>query len=329
LEVTIELPQPDYDEERKRTLLSELSPALQSAGLTSVAFAAPGRATDEARLPGEGAHQSRPVERFNVSPSYFALLDVPMTAGRPFIDSDGDRGLTLINETFARRFWRGDNPIGRSFVSGDRTLEIIGVVRDARLVGLDEVPPSYFLPLTGPRGGLFPVVLLRSKQPSDAAAVAEVVERLEPRGRVTVAPMRDRVNSELAGLRLAPMAASVLGLFALGLATVGMVGAFAYAVRQRTREIGIRIALGARSADVIRSILSGNARVVAVGVAVGLLGAAAASQLLRSLLFGLSPLDPLTYAGVALLLATVAIAASYIPARIALGVDAATTLRAE
>jgi ABC-type antimicrobial peptide transport system permease subunit len=141
--------------------------------------------------------------------------------------------------------------------------------------------------------------------------------------------MRDRVNSELAGLRLAPMAASVLGLFALGLATVGMVGAFAYAVRQRTREIGIRIALGARSADVIRSILSGNARVVAVGVAVGLLGAAAASQLLRSLLFGLSPLDPLTYAGVALLLATVAIAASYIPARIALGVDAATTLRAE
>jgi ABC-type antimicrobial peptide transport system permease subunit len=176
---------------------------------------------------------------------------------------------------------------------------------------------------------LFPVVLLRSNQPSGATAIAGVVERLEPRGRVTVTPLRDRIDSELAQLGLAPMAASVLGLFALGLATVGMVGAFAYAVRQRTREIGIRIALGARSADVVRSMLSGNARVVAVGVAVGLLGAAAVSQLLRRLLFGLSPLDPLTYAGVALLLAAVAIAASYAPTRIALRVDAATTLRAE
>jgi predicted permease len=329
-EVTIELPQPDYGAERMRTLLPELAAALQSAGVTPVAFAAPGRSIDEARLPGEGRDQTRPVERFDVSPSYFALLEMPMTAGRSFMDSDRDRGLTVVNETFARRLWRGEHPIvGRSFVVGNRTLEIIGVVGDARLVGLDEVPPSYFLPLTGPRGVLFPVVLLRSNQPSGATAIAGVVERLEPRGRVTVTPLRDRIDSELAQLGLAPMAASVLGLFALGLATVGMVGAFAYAVRQRTREIGIRIALGARSADVVRSMLSGNARVVAVGVAVGLLGAAAVSQLLRRLLFGLSPLDPLTYAGVALLLAAVAIAASYAPTRIALRVDAATTLRAE
>jgi predicted permease len=328
-EVTIELPQPDYDAERRRTLLSDLSAALQSAGLTSVAFAAPGRSTDESRLPGKAADRTRPVERFDVSPSYFALLDIPMMAGRRFIDSDRDRGLAIVNDTFARRVWRGEHPIGRSFVAGNRTLEVVGVVRDARLVGLDEVLPSYFVPITGPRGVLFPVLLLRSKQPSDAAAVVGVVKRLEPRGRVTVTPMRNRFDSELAQLGLAPLAASVLGLFALGLATVGMVGAFAYAVRQRTREIGIRIAVGARSADVIRSILSGNARVVAVGVAVGLLGAAAASQLLRSLLFGLSPLDPLTYAGVALLLAAVAIVASYAPTRIALRVDAATTLRAD
>ena len=326
-EVALELP--DYDAERMRTFVAELSTALQSAGLTSVAFAAPGRATDEARLPGGGAEQTSPVERLDVSPSYFALLDMPMTAGRGLTDSDRNRALAVVNETLARRFWPGENAIGRSFVAENRTLEVIGVVRDARVLGLDPLPPSYFVPLTGPRGMLFPVLLLRSNQPSDAAAVAAVVERLEPRGRVTVTPMRNRFDFELAELALAPLAASVLGLFALGLATVGMFGAFAYAVRQRTREISIRIALGARSADVIRSVLSGNARVVALGLGVGLLGAAAVSQILRSVLFGLSPLDPLTYAGVALLLAAVAFAASYAPTRIALRVDAATTLRGE
>jgi predicted permease len=328
-EVTIGLPQPDYGAERMRTLLPELSAALRSAGLTSVAFAAPGRVTDEARLPGEDADQTRPVERFDVSPAYFALLDMRITGGRSFTDSDRDPNLAVVNETFARRLWRGDDPVGRSFVAEDRTLEVIGVVRDARLVGLGPVPPSYFVPLTGPPGVLFPVLLLRPNQPSDAAAVVAVVERLEPRGRVTATPMRDQFDVELAELALAPLAASVLGLFGLGLATVGMFGAFAYAVRQRTREIGIRIALGARSADVIRNILSGNARVVALGLGVGLLGAAAVSQLLRSLLFGLSPLDPLTYAGVALLVAAVAILASSAAIRIALRVDAATTLRAE
>ncbi|HEX5109913.1 MAG TPA: ADOP family duplicated permease [Vicinamibacterales bacterium] len=328
-EVAVELPEPDYDAERMRTFLADLSTALQSAGLTSVAFAAPGRATDEARLPGRGANQTSPVERLDVSSSYFALLDVPMTAGRSFTDRDRNPGAAVVNETFARRFWPGENAVGRSFVAENRTLEVIGVVRDARVLGLDPVPPSYFVPLTGPRGTLFPVLLLRSNQPSEAAAVTAVVERLEPRGRVTVTPMRNRFDFELAELALAPLAASVLGLFALGLATVGMFGAFAYAVRQRTREIGIRLALGARSADVVRSILSGNARVVALGLGVGLLGAAAVSQILRSLLFGLSPLDPLTYAGVALLLAAVAFVASYAPTRIALRVDAATTLRAE
>ena len=325
-EVAIQLPEPDYDAERMRSFLAELSTALRSAGVTSVAFAAPGRATDEARLPGQGDNQASPVERFDVSPSYFALLEVQMTAGRSFTDLDGNRGAAVINETFARRLWPRESAIGRSFVAGDRTLEVIGVARDARLVGREPVPASYFVPITGPRGVLFPSLLLRSNQPADAAAV---VERLEPRGLVTVSAMRERFDVELAGLTLAPLAASVLGLFALGLATVGMFGAFAYAARQRTREIGIRIALGARSADVIRSILSGHARVVVLGLGLGLIGAAAASQILRSLLFGLSTLDPLTYAGVALLLAVVALVASYTPTRIALRVDAATTLRAE
>jgi ABC-type antimicrobial peptide transport system permease subunit len=119
----------------------------------------------------------------------------------------------------------------------------------------------------------------------------------------------------------------VLGLFGLGLATVGMFGVFGYVVRQRTREIGIRIALGARSREIIRLVLTGSSRPVIAGLAVGILGSLGASQALRSALHGVSPLDPLTYGGVALLLAAAAIAASYLPARRAAHLNPAQALR--
>jgi predicted permease len=326
-EIDIRLPQPEFHAERMRLLLPELSAALQSAGLRSVAFAAPGRATDEARLPGQREDQSRPVDRLDVSPSYFEVLDIPIVAGRMFIEPDRDRGLAVVNEMLARQFWPGDNPIGRSFVAGDRVLEVVGVARDARVFGLEPVGPSYFVPLAGPRGVLFPVLLLRSNTPSDAAAVVTVVARLEPRARVTARPMRDRIDFDLAALALAPLAASLLGFFALGLATVGMFGAFAYAVRQRTREIGIRIALGAPSAAVVRSVLAGSSRALAWGLVAGVFGALAASRLLRSVLYGLSPLDPVTYGVVALILAASVLVASYVPARRAATIDPIKALR--
>jgi len=119
----------------------------------------------------------------------------------------------------------------------------------------------------------------------------------------------------------------VLGLFGLGLATVGMFGVFGYVVRQRTREIGIRIALGARSSEIIRLVLTGSSRPVIVGLIVGILGALGASQVLRSELYGVSPLDPLTYGGVALLLSAAAMAASYLPARRAARLNPTQALR--
>jgi hypothetical protein len=283
----------------------------------------------EARLPGEPEDQTRPVDRFDISPSYFDVLGIGMAAGRSLVDADRDRGLAVVNETLARHLWHGESPIGRSFVTDDRTLEVIGVARDARLVGPDPPPPIFFQLLTEPRGGLAPLVLVRSSQPSNAAVMADVIERLEPRAQVMATPMRNQFDAELAQLALAPLAASALGFVAFGLATVGMFGGFAYSMRQRTREIGIRIALGAQSADVLRSVLSGNARVVLLGLGAGVVGAVAASQLLRSMLYGLSPLDPLTHAVVALLLAAAAMMASYVPARRALRVDVATTLRTE
>jgi ABC-type antimicrobial peptide transport system permease subunit len=131
----------------------------------------------------------------------------------------------------------------------------------------------------------------------------------------------------LGELAFAPLAASAIGVFALGLATVGLLGVCSYVVRQRTREIGIRIALGAGARDVIRLVLAGSSRAAVAGLGVGVLGAAAASQLLRSSMYGLSPVDPIAYGAVLLLLVGAALCASYLPLRRAVRVDPARALR--
>jgi predicted permease len=328
-ELSVQLPQPDYDAERLRILVAELSSALASAGLTEVALAAPGRLTVEARVPGTPDDQTRAVDQFDVSPSYFSVLDIPIVTGRSFVADDPDRGLVVVNETLARLLWRGEDAVGQAFISDDRPLEVIGVVRDARLVGLDPAPPIYFQPLTGPRGALFPTLLVRRSQSARPTDLSQMIRRLEPRAEVIAAPMRNRLDFELSGLWLAPMAASVLGLFALGLATVGVSGVFAYAVRQRSREIGVCIALGARSRDIIAGVLATCVRAVLYGLGAGVLAAAGASHLLRRSLYGVSPLDPLTYAGVALVIAAAAMAASYVPARRAVNVNPVALLREE
>jgi ABC-type antimicrobial peptide transport system permease subunit len=157
--------------------------------------------------------------------------------------------------------------------------------------------------------------------------VASAVTRIEGRARVEIAPLTAKLEEQMAELVLAPLAASALGLFGLGLATVGMFGVFGYVVGQRTREIGIRIALGARSNQIVRLVLAGSSRPMIAGLAVGILGALAASQVLRSELYGISPLDPVTYGAVALLLSLAALAASYLPARRAVRLNPTQALR--
>jgi ABC-type antimicrobial peptide transport system permease subunit len=231
----------------------------------------------------------------------------------------------------ARFYWPEGDAVGRSFFGGgsNRSLEIIGVVKDAHIDKLDLIEPLFFQPMTGARGDQFPKLLFQSRQPSTSAAVTAVIQQLEQRARVDVTPLQDRVDERLAELRFAPLAASILGIFGLLLATVGMFGVFGYVVRQRTREIGVRMALGARHADIIRVVLLGNSRAVVGGLAAGILGAVGASQVLRSSLYGLSPLDPVTYGGVAILLCAAALAASFVPARRAARLDPVRALRSE
>ena len=156
-----------------------------------------------------------------------------------------------------------------------------------------------------------------------------MVARLDSRLRVQATPLSANLSRELESSRYGATLASMLGACALALATVGTFGVFAYAVRQRTREIGIRVALGAPPSAVVRLILAGQSRAVLWGLGVGLLGAVAASIILRGYLYGLSPFDPITYMGVAAALMFAGFAASYVPARRATSVDPATALHYE
>jgi predicted permease len=332
---TIELPQGAYHTARAQTLLADLTTGLEAAGVGPFGFVSTeplgfGSFMTSLRLPGEGADRARPIEIFRVSAGYFGTLGIPMTAGRGFVEADAGRNVAIVNESAARRYWPGDNPVGRTLFEGGRSVEVIGVVKDAHVDTPDEIAPLIFEPLdnaTDPRGERLAKLVFDSRRASSITAVTAIVNRLEPRARVTVTPLGERVDEWLAELSMAPLAASALGLFGLGLATVGMFGVFAYVVRQRTREIGIRIALGATRGQVMRLVLTGSSRAVIAGLAAGTLGAIGASQVLREWLYGLSPLDPLTYGGVAALLAASAMAASYVPARRAARLDPAQALR--
>ena len=331
---TIDLSAAAYDDQRARAFLDDLTSGLREAGVESFGFMMTeplaGRfALSGFRKPGEAAGQARGIDFMSVSPGLLPALGIPMIAGRGFEAADVQReGVAIVNEAAVRRHWPGEDVVGQTVLVGrDTTLRVIGVVRDAHINTLDTVEPLLFLPLTRTRADDFPRLVFDAADPSATATVAAMVARAEGRARVAIRPLAERLDEVLAGLALAPLAASTLGLFGLGLATVGMFGVFGYVVQQRTREIGIRIALGARPAGIVRVVLAGTARPVLAGLAAGVLAALGASQLLRSELYGVSPLDPATYAAVALLLAAAATAASYVPARRAARLDPTQALR--
>jgi predicted permease len=332
---SIDLPAFAYDNTRAATLLSDLRSAVRDTGLESFAFVSHEplgnfHSQTAVRLEGQSEDMMRIVEFIDVTPGYFSVLGLPIVAGRDFQENDSGRPVAIVNETLARQYWPGVNPVGRTFISGRESLEIVGLVKDAYMSRLNAIAPVFFKPMsTQVRSDPFPRLIFRAAQPAAWTAVATRISTVESRARVDVTPLRDRFENWLAQLNFAPMAASILGVLGLTLATIGMFGVFAYVVRQRTKEIGIRLALGAPPLAVIRLVLSGNSRALTAGLTAGLVGALAASQVLRSSLYGLSPLDPIAYGGVVLLLATAAIAASYLPARRATRVDPVLALRHE
>jgi predicted permease len=284
--------------------------------------------------PAEGEDMELP---FNVvGPRYFETMGIALLRGRGITDADraGAPGVVVVNETFARRFWPGRDPLGRQVsVSGPEGpfLTVVGVARDGRYGSLAEEPRpyAYFAALQEPWGTVLHVrtsgdprrVLPALRREVAAAAPGWTLE--DPR------TMEEQVGTSLFPQRAAGRVLTLFGALALLLASVGVYGVLAQSVAQRRHEIGVRMALGARAADVLRLVLRQGLAMVAVGVAIGLPAAWAAARLLGGFLLGTSPSDPAAFLATPLLLAAVAALASWLPARRATRVDPMTALRSE
>jgi putative ABC transport system permease protein len=270
-----------------------------------------------------------------VDPQYLSTLRVSLLAGRNFDQTDGANGtpVVMINESARRRFFGVLPPLGQqiSFWGAKRT--IVGVVGNERFHGLaEDSPPSIYLPRAqAPGSGGSLLVRTTSGDPAALApAIRRIVADLDPSLPLFgVEPLSRTLSNSMGQRRFTMVVLGAFAAVALLLAMVGVHGVLSYTVTQRTREIGIRMALGADRARVRSLILSQGGALVAGGLILGLIGAFAITRLLRALLFGVSPTDPGTFLGVAVLLALVALVASYLPAARAARVDPAVSLRSE
>jgi len=275
---------------------------------------------------------------FNVvGPNYFKTMETPLLRGRDFTEADrkGAPDVVVLNQTLAATLWPGEEALGkRVSISGPAGpfLEVVGVARDGKYRSLGEAPHPYiYQPLLQSYDPKMTLVVRTTGQPqSVATAMREQIRTLDANLPVAdVKTLRDQLDLSLFPSRVAAWTLGGFGVLALLLAAIGIYGVVSYSVAQRTQEIGVRMAMGAREKDVLRLVLGEGLFVIAVGLALGLLLAAAATRVIAGLLYGVEATDPLTFAGVPLLLGFVALVASYIPARRATKVDPLVALRYE
>ncbi len=276
---------------------------------------------------------------FSVSADYFRVLGTPLVRGRFFTPGDDELAprVILVDEAFAQRFFNNADPIGQRIKPGRREsnntwLTIVGIVGNIKTKGIDQPDePHLYLPILQNPGYAMAVYVRTNGNPAGLTnALREQVQAVDPNlplfGERT---MDDLVSASLAQRRFAMQVVGLFGVLALFLAAIGIYGVMAYSVTQRTREIGIRLALGASTRSILSWLLRQGMRLTLVGVAVGLVGAFALTRSLRSLLFGIAPTDVATYIVLTILLAIVSLLACYIPARRATKVDPLVALRYE
>jgi putative ABC transport system permease protein len=277
--------------------------------------------------------------RHRVTPQFFSTLGIPLVKGRDFTAGDHAQapGVVIVSEALARRYWPGENPIGkrlRETGSEDPWVSIVGVVADVKYRGLPQNPNAdpdvYFPLLQRPNNNLSLVVRTEADPASLTAAIRGELQKLDPNLPVYgVTTMAQRVANQTTQARFSAWLLGIFGALALLLSAVGIYSVMSYAVEQRTHEVGIRLALGARAGDVLKLVMRQGMRLALLGLALGLSAALALTQLMKGLLFGVAPADPPTYAGIALLLTAVALLACWIPARRATKVDPLVALRCE
>jgi len=271
-----------------------------------------------------------------VSAGYFETVHTPLLAGRVFTEKDvaGGQNVAIINETTAKRYWPNQNPLGKHIANSRDMIprEIVGVVADVKFVALNAADTEeMYVPLPqGPWTNMTLLVLSQSNQRPLVAAVREKISEVDPNLPVSgILSMDEVIGASVAQPRLIMQFVGVFAGFALLLAAIGIYGVMAYTVNTRKQEMGIRIALGATPADILRLVVGQGMRMTLIGVALGVAASLALTRLLASLLFGVSAADPVVFSVAAVVLGGVAFLACWIPARRATGVDPIIVLRYE
>jgi putative ABC transport system permease protein len=333
----------------------QVLPGVESAGLTGfLPLTPPSKTTTFGWKFVEGRPAFKPgtapsIAINHISPNYFKTMGIQMRSGRQFAATDGKESprVAIINETIAREFFPNEDPIGHLLLISRPPSTIVGVVGDTRNSGIDQrVSYEVYLPILQQPGGDMLMSTLAVRIASDqnnpagraspstlaalTAAIRDQIRSIDPKETVfPVIKMDERLSNAVAERRFQTLLLGFFAAVALVIAAVGIYGVISYSVSRRTHEIGVRMALGARGADVLRMVIWRGMSLALIGVTLGLAAAFALTRVLKNLLFEVGTTDPATFALIALLLIGVALIASYIPARRATKVDPLQALRHE
>ncbi len=348
LDFSLDVQQIGYQESQGRALYRELESRLRALpGVVSVAqaFSVPMGVMSSfdslniERHPVEPGQQPPSVQCNMVTAGYFDTLHIPVRHGRAFTESDEEKTLAVavINQTMAKKFWPDEEPLGKRFSTKGPSgpfIEVVGVVQDGKYKGVVEVPqPHFYLPLSQAYVPLRTFHIRTSVPPESLSTqVQSQVRELAPSLAISEMQTLDQALQGLNGFlffRLGAQLTGTMGLLGLILAVVGVYSVASYAAVQRTREIGIRMAIGATPGDILKMVLRQGLGTVGIGLLAGLAAAFAGTRLLADLFYGVTPNDPVTYAAVAALLLAVVLLACWIPARRATRVSPVIALRFE
>ncbi|HEU4936602.1 MAG TPA: ABC transporter permease [Vicinamibacterales bacterium] len=333
-----------YDEQRMRRLYDQLAesvaaapgvkavtgsnPALLSGSVNSTGIFVQGRTyTLDAKVD---------INRLVVLPNFFEIMEIPFLAGRGFTERDDDKApkVVILNSAAVRKYFPDENPIGRRMGGSpeeNATMEIVGIVRDVKYNSVrDEVPPTMYVPYRQASGGVMLEVRTAGDPVSAMGGIREAVRRIDSNLPVMdMSTQMEQIERRFLQEKLFAQANAFFGGLAVLLAAVGLFGLMSYSVARRTNEIGIRMALGARSQDVLRLVMRESMTLVVVGIVIGLAVALGASRLVKTLLFGLAPTDVFSLMAAILVMIAVSAFAGYLPARRASRVDPMVALHQE
>lgn len=339
---SVDLSPQGYEQARGQAFYRELTerigalPGVRSVSLARIVPLGFSGQRTMVSIEGYTPQQGEDMElNFNVvSPGYFGAMGVPLLRGREFMEQDreGGPGAVIVNEALARRYWPDEDPLGKRIRRGDADFTVVGVARDGKYRSLSEEPLPYFYlsMLQQYQGGMSVQVRTHGDPAAMVSSIRGEVRLLDKNLPLTgVRTMEEHLGLALLPSRAAAALLGSFGIVALVLAVVGIYGVMSYAVSRRTREVGIRMALGAGVSDVLRMILRQGMVVVAIGLAVGVGAAIGLTHFTASFLYGVSPTDPWTFGGACLLLAAAGLAASLAPALRAARIHPTEALRYE